>query len=69
MRSNRRHWPRAGRKAASPASLARLQAMRDEALAPVIAPRTPEELLAELEQRRVDATCTRQLPLRSRTSD
>ena len=68
MRSTRRHWPRAGRKAASPASLARLQAMRDEALAPV-APRTPEELLAELEQRRVDATCTRQLPLRSRTSD
>jgi len=43
--------------------------MRAEALAPVVAPRTPEELLAELEQRRVDATCTRQLPLRSRMSD
>jgi len=67
MRSTRRHWPRAGLKAASPASLARLQAMRAEALAPVTTPRSPEELLAELEQRRVDATCTPQLPLRSRT--
>lgn|GEM_PF-2946460 len=69
MISTRRHWPRAGKKAASPASLARLQAMRNEALTPVTAPRSSEELLAELEQRRVDATCTRQLPLRSRTSE
>jgi len=69
MRSTRRHWPRAGRKAASPASLAQLQAMRAEALAPVAVPRSPEELLAELEQRRVDATCIRQLPLRWQTSE
>lgn len=69
MISTRRHWPRAGKQAASPASLARLQAMRDEALAPVTAPRSSEALLAELEQRRVDATCTRQLPLRSRTTE
>lgn len=69
MRCTRRYWPRAGRKAASPGTLAQLQAMRAEALAPVTSQRTPEELLAELEQRRVDATCTRQLPLRSRTTD
>ena len=31
--------------------------------------RSSEAMLAELEQRRVDATCTRQLPLRSPTSE
>ena len=51
------------------ASLRRIADIVELLQAPPAPARSSEAMLAELEQRRVDVTCTRQLPLRSPISE
>lgn len=60
---------RATHRPPNAASLRRIAGILDLLQAPPGPARSSEAMLAELEQRRVDATCTRQLPLRSQTTE